>query len=345
MLAGLIGILCLSNQNLEAQIVIGGGVGSGGGGGGNPFNQDLNTTDNVQFISTFNHGGEPTERAWERGLFQGQTYSAGFSFDWGFTGTPSADYLIGATSNIQVSVTDALGFGIVSILDTETSFAGNVATLVGNYVEVAHRGTGTLTSLKGYEVYAYHNDAAGTTTEIVGVDVFKWGNGLPSGTATTSSGIYIREPRNISGTVYGLRIGTTAGHASGSAYNLYSEGSTAQNIFEGLINGRILSLNVGTINTPGATETIDFATASARQIVNLDDDTVFTLSNIPPGATVTIDFNQGVTGGFEPTFTNTIYWSGGLAPTFNTASGDIDTCSFYNNGSILKGQCSYYAIP
>lgn len=87
----------------------------------------------------------------------------------------------------------------------------------------------------------------------------------------------------------------------------------------------------------GASKDIDWSTGD-RQKVTLTDNVTFTFSNAKEGQIITLVMTQDATGGRTVTWPATVKWPGGSEPSWGTGASDINTATFYFDGTNYLGQ-------
>jgi hypothetical protein len=88
----------------------------------------------------------------------------------------------------------------------------------------------------------------------------------------------------------------------------------------------------------GASYTVDWS-AGTVFVLTLMDNTAITMSNVAAGRSITVHLIQDGTGNRVPTYTNTITWPEGSAPTLSTGAGERDKVVFDSyNGTVIDGQ-------
>ena len=181
LLIGLIGILLLSN-NLDAQIIIGGGIGSGGGGGGgNPFNQSLNTTDspsfeNITIDEVIALRAGVTDLSYAQILsgdaelaVAGATYLGAWASAVGVTPAAAIDGFEGFafTLNLKGTQNNAYQLGIYGRSRNQSS--GTITDNYGGYFHADNSAGGAITNNYGIFADTGPSGGAGVTTNNYGV--------------------------------------------------------------------------------------------------------------------------------------------------------------------------------
>lgn len=87
----------------------------------------------------------------------------------------------------------------------------------------------------------------------------------------------------------------------------------------------------------GTTKTINFANG-INQKMTMTGNCAITLSGAQGGMTAKIKLIQDGSGGKTATWTTTVLWAGGAAPTLSTAASAIDIVSLYYDGTTWFGQ-------
>jgi hypothetical protein len=86
----------------------------------------------------------------------------------------------------------------------------------------------------------------------------------------------------------------------------------------------------------GATATLDLST-SLTQLITVDANVAFTLSNPVVGHTYRIILTQDSTGGWTYTWPGTVLWPSAVAPT-GSAANKVDMVSLFWNGTNYFGR-------
>jgi len=89
----------------------------------------------------------------------------------------------------------------------------------------------------------------------------------------------------------------------------------------------------------GTTKTIDWSNGD-RQKVSLTGNVTFTFSNAQEGQIITLVMTQDATGGRTVTWPAAVKWPGGSEPSWGTGASDINTATFYYDGTNYLGQGS-----
>jgi len=85
--------------------------------------------------------------------------------------------------------------------------------------------------------------------------------------------------------------------------------------------------------SPGAAVQIDWAQGKVHR-VSMDQDCTVSFANAAAGEIIAVEFE----GGFAPTFTDAVWWEGGILPSWGNSVGSPDIIVVYFNGTDYFAQ-------
>lgn len=187
---------------------------------------------------------------------------------------------------------------------------GTKPSASGMYGEAIHVGNGTLTAQYGGSFYAQVN--AGTVTVSTGLDASAY---IMGGTVTTARGlslavtndggtvtdmatVYVAPATTSSGTTSGSGISvliddSSACGAATACHNVYSLGTTATNVFEGLVTSRRFQTTTNCADSAGAAA-CGAASAGAFVVDAGGTSTVVSTTAITANSQVFVFFDSGL---------------------------------------------------
>lgn len=241
----------------------------------------------------------------------------------GGTGQTTAQAAMDTISQVSAATNE-----YVLTKDTATGNALWKIPVVPSYVDNAHLYLGT-----GNDIDIWHDATTSHIENNTGNVIYK------NNAANTYTAFYQRSNADIESQVMRLH-GTVA---NPYVELMWDDTSMLTTEVHG-VTVRGLASFVKDEGTTGATLNINVNTGSYHFMV-LGDNTAITINSLaswPSGVwyEMTLELKQDTTGTRVPSFTNTILWAGGTAPTFSTAINAVDIIriSSRDGGTTLYGE-------
>jgi hypothetical protein len=181
--------------------------------------------------------------------------------------------------NYTVPPTNFYFTGFNSSFQTDPTYTGDLAQLRGNAFGTFHFGTGAVTTLQGSDHFAA-NFGDGAVTDAFGAK-FTYVNAA-GGSITNGYGVYVDSPvwGNDSITnAYGIYV-LEQSHGT-NKWNIYSEGSTSRNYFEGDVTvDKIVTIGTsGYVFDPSSNDSYVNAQVDFRKPIQFTDTGTISLTN------------------------------------------------------------------
>lgn len=190
-------------------------------------------------------------------LYPSSSYTNILSIQEEITNLASLDYVQGVTNYLKLNpsgAVDASVYGIDNEIHTDSSNAANYSTIYGDYNDVYHAGSGTITSVYASTNQAYKSSAGGVITNATASYNYVDGATNIYGVRSYAQKANTYQP-NTAGTIYGgyfdaqntLAVSTGTDNNYGNYVNVLRTGATG-----GTINTYGQYINVSSLDNAGA---------------------------------------------------------------------------------------------
>ena len=137
-----------------------------------------------------------------------------------------------------------------------------------------------------------------------------------------------------------LLIGNTTGNTLDKSTLTGGRGVSITNGAGSITIDALAVANQG-LTTCTTSKTIDWSTSDSFTLTLTNgDNCAITFSNARSGQVITVDYFQpSSTGSATVSYSTTVLWSGGVAPTMTTGANATDSCTYKYNGTDYRGSC------